>query len=192
MADATRKRLVFVVDKQGKSVIDPPSRNVHSNAYDTLQSIFDDLKDVPSCELLHVVFKQNALSDPARDSQYVDLYDLIKDCEADMVQAWGEGASIGVLHFVVDRQEVQTRPPAAVSAFQTMMRKLMSQNRIQGPVQQAQARRLIQSLTQSLTQTAMRAWKAACRPLHSAASVQRLSSQKSGRQARDGKGQQQL
>ena len=121
MADATRKRLVFVVDKQGKSVIDPPSRYVHCNAYDTLQSIFDDLKDVLSCELLHVVFKQNALSDPARDSQYDDLYDLIKDCEADMVQAWGEGASIGVLRFVVDRQEVQTRPPAAVSAFQTMM-----------------------------------------------------------------------
>ena len=87
MADATRKRLVFVVDKQGKSVIDPPSRYVHCNAYDTLQSIFDNLKDVPSCEVLHVVFKQNALSDPARDSQYDDLYDLIKDCEADMVQA---------------------------------------------------------------------------------------------------------
>jgi hypothetical protein len=68
MAGGSRKCLVTVVCKQGKSVIEPASCVVDFYFFETLLDICHGLQDVPSAVLLHVL-RQSALSDLASDTQ---------------------------------------------------------------------------------------------------------------------------
>jgi hypothetical protein len=73
MAGVSRECLVTVVGKQGKSVIEPSSCVVDSYFFGALLDIFHGLQDVPSAVLLHMVLRQNTLSDPASDTQWSDM-----------------------------------------------------------------------------------------------------------------------
>jgi hypothetical protein len=59
-------------------VIEPDSRVVDLYFFESLLDIFHGLHDVPSAVLLHVVLRQNAMSDPASDTQWSDMDGLWK------------------------------------------------------------------------------------------------------------------
>jgi hypothetical protein len=117
MAGVSRKCLVTVVNKQGKSVIEPASRVVDFYLFETLLDIFHGLQDVPSAVLLHVVLRQNAMSDPASDKQWSDMDATMATIEDTMSLLWGSH-SCRALCFVVERNAVHRR---LGNAFDRMM-----------------------------------------------------------------------
>jgi hypothetical protein len=117
MAGVSRKCLVTIVDRQGKSVIEPASRVVDFYFFETLLDIFHGLQDVPSAVLLHVVLRQNAMSDPASDTQWSDLDATMATIEDTMSVLWGSH-SCRALCFVVERNAVHRQPG---NAFDRMM-----------------------------------------------------------------------
>jgi hypothetical protein len=88
MAGVSRKRLVTVVGKQGKSVKQSASR-VGDYFFETLLDIFHGLQDVPSAALLHVVLRQNAMSGPASDLQWSDMDATMATIEDKLSLLWG-------------------------------------------------------------------------------------------------------
>jgi hypothetical protein len=89
MDGMSRKCLVTVVDKQGTSVIEPSTRGPDFYFFETLLDIFHGLQDVPSAVLLHVVLRQNAMSDPVSDTQWSDMDATMATVEDTMSSLWG-------------------------------------------------------------------------------------------------------
>jgi hypothetical protein len=117
MAGVSRKCLGRVVGKHGKSVIEPASRVHDFYFFETLLDIFHGLQDVPSAVQLHVVLRENAMSDPASDTQWSDIDATMATIEDKLSLLWGSH-SCCALCSVVERNAVHRK---LGNAFDRMM-----------------------------------------------------------------------